>query len=140
MSISIWATMKFIVKGKSVDFRNREGSSPSIPTPKKSHWLPNHFSYPLLFLLVVQNSVGFSSILLFSISKRIWAESFSLITSHVVYTIDVEMNTFEQGIPIWMIPNPYYCSYWNLQSLLFEDSRNEILLPRLKTFNTFLLF
>ena len=31
MSISIPATMKFIVRGKSVDFRNREGSSPSIP-------------------------------------------------------------------------------------------------------------
>jgi len=31
MSISIPTTMKFIVRGKSVDFRNREGSSPSIP-------------------------------------------------------------------------------------------------------------
>lgn len=28
-------TMKFIVKGKSVDFRNREGSSPSVPIKKK---------------------------------------------------------------------------------------------------------
>ena len=131
MSISIRATMKFRVKGKSVDFRNREGSSPSIPTPKKAYWLPNHFSYLLLFLLVVQKSVGFSSILLFSISKRIWAEFFSLITSRMVYTIYVEMNTFEQGIPVLMIPNQYYCSYWNLQSLLFDDSRNEIPLPRL---------
>lgn len=36
MPISILATMKFIVRGKSVDFRNREGSSPSIPkSPQK---------------------------------------------------------------------------------------------------------
>ncbi|KAG8487196.1 hypothetical protein CXB51_020850 [Gossypium anomalum] len=27
--------MKFIVRGKFVDFKNREGSSPSIPNPKK---------------------------------------------------------------------------------------------------------
>jgi len=29
--MSIPTTVKFIVRGKSVDFRNREGSSPSIP-------------------------------------------------------------------------------------------------------------
>lgn len=29
--MSLLTTMKFIVRGKSVDFRNREGSSPSIP-------------------------------------------------------------------------------------------------------------
>lgn len=29
--MSLPTTMKFIVRGKSVDFRNREGSSPSIP-------------------------------------------------------------------------------------------------------------
>ena len=33
--MSIPATMKFIVRGKSVDFKNREGSSPSIPNKKK---------------------------------------------------------------------------------------------------------
>ncbi len=32
--MSIPATMKFIVRGKSVDFKNREGSSPSIPKMK----------------------------------------------------------------------------------------------------------
>lgn len=35
-------TMPFLVRGKSVDFRNREGSSPSIP-PKRPRWLPKHF-------------------------------------------------------------------------------------------------
>lgn len=29
--MSILTRMKFIVRGKSVDFKNREGSSPSIP-------------------------------------------------------------------------------------------------------------
>ena len=29
--MSIPTLMKFLVRGKSVDFRNREGSSPSIP-------------------------------------------------------------------------------------------------------------
>lgn len=29
--MSIPTSMKFLVRGKSVDFRNREGSSPSIP-------------------------------------------------------------------------------------------------------------
>lgn len=42
--MSILATMKFIVRGKSVDFKNREGSSPSIP--KKTIGLPNSLSYP----------------------------------------------------------------------------------------------
>jgi hypothetical protein len=31
--MSILTTIPFIVRGKSVDFRNREGSSPSIPNP-----------------------------------------------------------------------------------------------------------
>lgn len=33
--MSLPTTMKFIVRGKSVDFRNREGSSPSIPKKTK---------------------------------------------------------------------------------------------------------
>ena len=32
--MSILTTMQFMVRGKSVDFRNREGSSPSIPKQK----------------------------------------------------------------------------------------------------------
>ena len=36
--------MKFIVRGKSVDFRNREGSSPSIPNKKRPILPPNHLS------------------------------------------------------------------------------------------------
>jgi len=46
--------MKFIVRGKSVDFKNREGSSPSIP--KKPIQLLIILSF---FSLVVQNSLSF---------------------------------------------------------------------------------
>ncbi|KAJ6850050.1 hypothetical protein M6B38_266440 [Iris pallida] len=45
--MSIPTTIKFIVKGKSVDFRNREGSSPSIPKKKSilfSNYLFSFFS------------------------------------------------------------------------------------------------
>ena len=84
--------MKFIVRGKSVDFRNREGSSPSIP--KKTIWLPNSLSYPffffILFSLAVQNSLSFSFTTLYTMSVK----------SHVIYMIHVQMNIFEQGIPI----------------------------------------
>ena len=131
MPISILATMKFIVRGKSVDFRNREGSSPSIPTPKKAHWLPNHFSYPLLFFV---SGSKFGRFLiyptLFHFQKDLGIIFFSYHKSCGIY--DRRRNEhlwFEQGIPIWMILNPYYCSYWNLQSILFEDSRKEIPLP-----------
>lgn len=50
MSISIPTTMKFIVRGKSVDFKNREGSSPSIPNPKKPVCYLFILSYPLFFV------------------------------------------------------------------------------------------
>lgn len=133
MPISILATMKFIVRGKSVDFRNREGSSPSIPKSPKKGPFNSLTIYPML---VVPNSLCFSFILLFSIYKRIRAEFFLLShTSRVVYRIHVQMNTFEQGISMWMIHNPYHCSYWNWQSLLFEYSRNAIPRPRLLRLN-----
>ena len=89
---------------------------------------------------MVKNSLCFLFILLFYIYKRIRAEFFSLITSRVVYMIHVQLNTLEQGISIWMIHNSDHCSYWNLQSLLFEDSRNEIPRPRLLIlFSSFLI-
>ena len=135
MPISILATMKFIVRGKSVDFINREGSSPSIPKSPQKGSFNSLTIYPML---VVQNSLCFSFILLFSIYKRIRAEFFLLShPSRVVYRIHVQMNTFEQGISMWMIHNPYHCSYWNWQSLLliFEYSRNEIPRPRLLRLN-----
>lgn len=49
--MSIPTSMKFLVRGKSVDFRNREGSSPSIP---KSPFNSLIF-YPIsLFLIKIQ--------------------------------------------------------------------------------------
>lgn len=113
--MSIPATMKFIVRGKSVDFKNREGSSPSIP--KKTISLPNYLADPLS--LAVPNSLSFSSFR--NGFERKWL---SLITSLVIYMIHIEMNIFEQGISSWMIPYQYHYSYWNLQSHLFEDRRN----------------
>lgn len=85
--MSIPAKMKFIVRGKSVDFKNREGSSPSIP--KKTIWLPNSFFFFfILFSLAVQNSLSFSFTTLYTMSGK----------SHVIYMIHVQMNIFEQGM------------------------------------------
>ncbi|KAJ6952197.1 hypothetical protein NC653_041372 [Populus alba x Populus x berolinensis] len=47
--MSISTTKKFIVKGKSVDFINHEGSSPSIPKKGPAR-LPNCLSYSLFSL------------------------------------------------------------------------------------------
>lgn len=41
--------MKVIVRGKSVDLQNREGSSPSIPNPQPPLTPYLFFSYPLFF-------------------------------------------------------------------------------------------
>ena len=46
--MSIPTKMKFIVRGKSVDFKNREGSSPSIP--KKSLFDSKNL-YPIPFFV-----------------------------------------------------------------------------------------
>ncbi|KAJ6911748.1 hypothetical protein NC652_022127 [Populus alba x Populus x berolinensis] len=53
----ILITKKFIVKVKSVDFINHEGSSLSIPKKEPAR-LPNCLSYSL-FLLTVQNLLFF---------------------------------------------------------------------------------
>lgn len=59
--MSISTTRKLIVRGKSVDFWNREGSSPSIPKTKKGLVrLPNFLLYSL-FSLRVHNSLSFFS-------------------------------------------------------------------------------
>lgn len=99
--MSIPTTMKFIVKGKSVDFRNREGSSPSIPN-KKSILLPNYL-YSFFFIFIhqwfKQNSISFSLILLFH--KRIRTEIFGSYLNLVwVDMIPVQMNMYGQVIPI----------------------------------------
>ena len=56
--------MKFIVKGKSVDFRSREGSSPSIPN-KKPILLPNYFIFYILyypiFFVIGSNKIHYVS-------------------------------------------------------------------------------
>ncbi|KAJ6952211.1 hypothetical protein NC653_041379 [Populus alba x Populus x berolinensis] len=90
--MSISTTKKFIVKGKSVDFINREGSSLSIPKKGPAR-LPNCLSYSL-FLLTVQNSLSFSFIRFFH--KCIWAAFFFLLfTSLVIDRIDIQTNFFE---------------------------------------------
>lgn len=123
--MSIPATMKFLVRGKSVDFKNREGSSPSIP----KSLVDSPTFYPILFFILIggsnQNSLSFWFTLFFY--KWIWAEmAFSYHTSCDGYLRHVQMTIFEfeQGIPIWMIHNQYNYSYWNLLSHLFEDRRN----------------
>ena len=84
--MSISTTMKFIVKGKSVDFINREGSSPSIPNKNKFYFLT--FSAPL----VVQNSLHFTFTLLFPDEfKQIWSW---------IDTIYVQIYIYGQVIPI----------------------------------------
>lgn len=115
--MSIPATMKFIVRGKSVDLKNREGSSPSIP--KKTIWLPNYLSYPfyLFYPFFVSGSKFLIFLIHYSLYKWIWAEM--LFSYHMWYMIHVQMNIFEQGIPIWMIHDRYFYSYWNLQSCSF---------------------
>jgi hypothetical protein len=47
--MSILTTMKFLVRGKSVDFISREGSSPSIPT-QTLFLFPDHSSYFFSFI------------------------------------------------------------------------------------------
>ena len=129
MSISIPTTMKFIVRGKSVDFKNREGSSPSIPNPQKSVCYLFILSYPLLF-------VSGSKFLIFLVHPILFhftsvSEQNFVLLSQVLWYIVIYIwyrykstSILEQGIPIWMIHNPYHYSYWNLQSLFFEDPRN----------------
>lgn len=113
--MSISTTRKFIVRGKSVDFKNREGSSPSIPRPLQ---LPNFLSYAL-FSLMVQNSLSFSLIRFYP------GLYFSFFTSLVIYMIDIQMNIFEQNkkkefpFEVGMIKNQNNYSEGNLRSRLF---------------------
>lgn len=48
--------MKFRVRGKSVDFKNREGSSPSIPKKRSFDSLTIYPYFVIFVLLSVQNS------------------------------------------------------------------------------------
>ena len=82
--MSILATMKFIVRGKSVDFKNHEGSSPSIP--KKTIWLPNSLSYPFDLTFFVSGS-KILILLIHFYTKGSERKSCSLITCHIIYDI-----------------------------------------------------
>lgn len=88
--MSIPTTMKFIVRGKSVDFINREGSSPSIPNKKKKGpvLFPNSF-----FFVSDSNLVMFliHSIVL-QIPNGSAQKSFSLTTSLVICDIYICTN------------------------------------------------
>lgn len=91
MSISIPTTMKFRVRGKSVDFKNREGSSPSIPK-KKTIWFLNYLSLSLFCLFCYRFKIryvfySFSSFT--KVCKRIF---FSITTCLVLYMLHVQKN------------------------------------------------
>lgn len=79
--MSIPATMKFIVRGKSVDFKNREGSSPSIPKRPFGSLILYRILFFLfiLFSLAVQNSLSFSFTTLYTMSGN------AVLLSHVIY-------------------------------------------------------
>ena len=84
--MSILATIKFIVIGKSVDFKNHEGSSPSIP--KKTVWLPNSLLYPFdlsCFSLAVQNSLSFPFTTLYTIIQKDLSRKAVLLSHHTGY-------------------------------------------------------
>ena len=58
-------TMKFLVRGKSVDFRNREGSSPSIPSKKPILLL----YYILLFFISGSKKIQYLSYSFYSFTN-----------------------------------------------------------------------
>ncbi|KAJ6843213.1 hypothetical protein M6B38_300805 [Iris pallida] len=66
--MSIPTTIKFIVKGKSVDFRNREGSSPSIPKKSLFYFLTIYFLFFHLHPSMVQTK--FNILLINSIHSQ----------------------------------------------------------------------
>jgi len=95
--MSIPTKMKFLVRGKSVDFQNREGSSPSIPKTRKG---PVGFFNYLSFqkhCTIRYVSHSFSSFT--SVSER----KFDFLSQHlwyILYMIHVQTNILAQGIPV----------------------------------------
>lgn len=97
--MSIPTTMKFIVRGKSVDFRNREGSSPSIPNKKLillPKYLSSFFSSAIQFK---QNSLSFSFTPLFHNTNVSELKSLDLIPIWID-TIPLQINIYGQRISI----------------------------------------
>jgi hypothetical protein len=90
--------MKFIVRGKSVDFRNREGSSPSIPNNEKGLFYP--LTYPI-FSFRECFKISYVSHSLYPFANRSDQKDFSLITSLVIDMIYAQMNR------LWA-RNPHY--------------------------------
>lgn len=88
--MSIPTTMKFIVRGKSVDFKNREGSSPSIP--KKAYLTPKLFTLSFRYRFKIRFRYGYHS--LYSFTKGSAHFFFSLIASLVVYIYDTRTNKY----------------------------------------------
>ena len=113
---------------------------PLSPTPKSPFSI--YLFYPIFyFLLVVQSSLCFSFILFFSIlqaypSGILFSYHKSCDILWYIWYKYKSTSILEQGIPIWMIHNPYHYSYWNLQSLFFWRSKK---FP-FETFNTFSFF
>ena len=117
--MSILTTRKFIVRGKSVDFRNREGSSPSIP--KKG---------PLDSLIIFipfsrfVNGSNFVIFLIYSILSQTYSGWISFHKSCDCDRYDTYTNEHlwaKQRIPleIGIINNPNHYSNWNLRSPFF---------------------
>ena len=92
--MSILTKMKFIVRGKSVDFQNREGSSPSIPKTLKST-IASLIIYP--FFVIDSQFVMF--LIHFTLSQTDRNGNFFLMTRLVIYMIHVQMNMLEQESP-----------------------------------------
>ena len=80
--------MKFIVRGKSVDFKNREGSSPSIPN-KRFDPLSTYFSN--FFIFSGSTLVMFLSHSTLSQMDRIVGEKF--LSYHKSFDLDINIYT-----------------------------------------------
>lgn len=80
--MSIPATMKFLVRGKSVDFKNREGSSPSIP----KSLVDSPTFYPILFFILIGGS-KFLIFLIHSILLQMDLSGNGFFLSHALWWI-----------------------------------------------------
>lgn len=115
--MSISTTRKFIVRGKSVDFRNREGSSPSIP---KKGPLDSLIIFILFFLFV--NGSNLIIFLIHSILSQTypgWIYFYKSCNRYDTHTNEHLWAKQESPLGTGMINNPNHYSNWNLRSRLF---------------------
>ena len=120
MSISIQTTMKFIVRGKSVDFINREGSSPSIPT-KRPVLLPNCFFILLLFFLFRSARKLAIFLIHYIISQKDRSRKASLVSQVLWYICTTE--TLWSRNPC-LNHSQFTSLFSTLKVFFFEDSGN----------------